>query len=153
MRTKKTAARKPGETDSHIKHQRQESLALQREPIRDNILEDVVAKVSLNGKTRAELERLLKDIDAEFVRREKQNRKDALKAAKAAAAEYGFSLEDLLAEPKTKRKGRRRGPRGPQPAKYQDTASAKTWSGMGRPPAWFKAHVDAGQPDTDLLIA
>ena len=48
-----------------------------------------MAKVNLNGKTRTELERLLKDIDAEVARREKQNRKDALKAARAAAAAYG----------------------------------------------------------------
>ncbi|MEO1475974.1 MAG: H-NS histone family protein [Pseudomonadota bacterium] len=108
-----------------------------------------MAKVNLNGKTRTELERLLKDIDAEVARREKQNRKDALKAARAAAAAYGFALEDLLAAPK----GRRRGPRGPQPAKFKDPGSGKTWSGMGRPPAWYKSHVDAGKPEAELLIA
>lgn len=108
-----------------------------------------MAKVNLNGKSKVELQKLLKDIDAEFVRREKQSRKDALKAARAAAAAYGFALEDLLVQPK--RKGR--GPRGPQPAKFKDPMSEKTWSGMGRPPAWFKAHVDAGKSGTDLQIA
>ena len=111
-----------------------------------------MAKVNLNGKTRTELERLLKDIDAEFARREKQNRKEALKAARAAAAAHGFALEDLLAAPKGKPKGRRRGPRGPQPAKFKDPGSEKTWSGMGRPPAWYKSHVDAGKPEAELLI-
>lgn len=112
-----------------------------------------MAKFDLNGKTKRELEKMLKDIDAEFARREKQKRKDALKAARAAAAEFGFSLEDLLAAPTPKAKRKRSGPRGPQPAKYQDAASGKTWSGMGRPPAWFKDHVDAGKPESDLLIA
>lgn len=112
-----------------------------------------MAKVDLNGKSRAELQKLLKDIDAEFIRREKQNRKDALKAARDAAAKFGFALEDLLAAPKGKPKGRRRGARGPQPAKFKDPVSEKTWSGMGRPPTWYKNHVDAGKPEADLLIA
>lgn len=92
-------------------------------------------------------------IDAEFARREKQSRKDALRAARAAAAEFGFALEDLLAAPKGKPKSRRRGARGPQPAKFKDPGSEKTWSGMGRPPGWYKDHVDAGKSEADLLIA
>ena len=110
-------------------------------------------KLDLNGKTKRELEKMLKDIDAEFARREKQSRKDALKAARAAAAEFGFALEDLLAAPKGKPKGRRRGAPGPRPAKFKDPGSKKTWSGMGRPPAWYKNHVDAGKSEADLMIA
>jgi len=66
--------------------------------------------------------------------REKQGRKDALKAGRDAAAKFGFVLEDLLAQPKARGKGRRRHAKRPKPARFEDPTSAKTWSGMSRPP-------------------
>ena len=69
------------------------------------------------------------------VRREKQGRKDALKAARDAAAKVGFVMADLLAQPKARGKGRRRHAKGPKPARFKDPISEKTWSGMGRPSA------------------
>ena len=114
-------------------------------------MEKDVAKIDLNGKSRAQLEKLLADIDKEMSRRAVQNRKDALAAARAAVKPFGYTLEALMDVPG---KGRRkkRGPKGAQPAKYRDPNSAKTWSGMGRRPAWFVAHVDGGKDAAELLI-
>ncbi|MEY4720081.1 MAG: hypothetical protein RL563_2699 [Pseudomonadota bacterium] len=38
-------------------------------------------------------------------------------------------------------------------AKYKDPASGKTWSGRGRAPLWFRARLEEGVAEAELLVA
>lgn len=100
------------------------------------------AKISLVGKTRAELERLQRDITAEIGRKTEKERKVALKAAEAACAKFGFTLADVLNTKKptpTKKKTRRAAK-----IKYKHPTTGQTWTGQGRTPHWFLDAEKAG---------
>jgi DNA-binding protein H-NS len=115
-----------------------------------------MAVVDLNGKSKRELKALLKDIEAEVVRRRKQDLREARRAVESIAKKHGFTLKQLLddAPALTKRKKRQTSPKPAKPAKYRDPiAPEKTWSGFGRPPAWFKDQINGGKTESDLLIA
>ncbi|MDH1792993.1 H-NS histone family protein [Stenotrophomonas sp. GD03819] len=76
---------------------------------------------------------------------------------KAAAAEAGYTLEELFGdasveEPATPRKSSRR-KAGKVAAKYRDPEYKRlTWSGRGRMPRWLAAKVQKGHKVTDFLI-
>ncbi|MEO5660298.1 MAG: H-NS family nucleoid-associated regulatory protein, partial [Polaromonas sp.] len=36
--------------------------------------------------------------------------------------------------------------------KYQDPASAKTWTGRGKTPSWLSVHLAAGREKQEFLI-
>ena len=62
------------------------------------------------------------------------------------AKDLGFTLAELaeLEEPKRKR--------APSTKIYRHPENPTlTWSGRGRKPSWFAAHVDAGKNPDDLL--
>ena len=54
--------------------------------------------VKLDKMSRSELETLRNDIDKAIVDLRKKEKKDALAAAQKAAAEFGFSLEELTSK-------------------------------------------------------
>ncbi len=95
--------------------------------------------------TAAELRQLRDDIDAAIVARQRQDRLDAKAAAEAAAAEYGFTLADLLRAEKPAKPA--------SPAKYKNPDDpGQTWSGRGRKPGWLVSALEAGADITDLEI-
>ena len=78
----------------------------------------------------------------------KFGRKEALKAAEAAAAKYGFALEEITG-------GNQRGGGKKQKAaaKYRNPNNPEeTWSGRGRKPHWVHAALTAGMDISDLEI-
>ena len=83
-----------------------------------------------------------------LARAQRANKKNARAAAEKAAAEYGYTLLDLVAEPIKK-------PKVGQPAKAKVKKSAKakyrnpndstqTWTGKGRRPTWYKDAIANG---------
>ena len=75
-----------------------------------------------------------------------RDRKQARAAAEAAAAEYGYTLSELIPVKSAKTRAK-------APPKYAHPENpSKTWSGNGRQPAWIKEHVEAGKSLDDLLI-
>ena len=56
----------------------------------------------------------------------------ALAEIKAKIAEFGFTMEDVFSEKKTRKLREASGP------KYRDPDTGATWSGMGREPLWLK---------------
>lgn len=102
-----------------------------------------------------ELEKLLADVKKELHIAQARDRRKARKAAERAAAEFGFSLNELNeAAPieKKKPKGPKK-PAKPSKPKYADPADAsRTWTGKGRQPNWFRAAVEHGINPTDLEI-
>lgn len=84
-------------------------------------------------------------------------------AVQATLAEFGISLDDLTAVKVTRKlakatqsepakpakpskvagKKKRKAPfKGPQPARYRDPETGKTWSGFGHAPAWITEAKD-----------
>lgn len=102
--------------------------------------------IDLNSLTRNELETLKKDVEKALKTVETRQRKQAREAAEAKAREMGFSLDELLGQPKKSSKT-------PLPPKYRHPENpALTWSGRGRQPAWFKEALEAGTAPEDMEI-
>jgi len=105
--------------------------------------------IALDKMTRAELEDLRVAIDKAIVDLRKKEKKDALEAAQKAAAEFGFSLDELTG----KKAGRVAGKTGAAEPKFMNPDNpTQTWTGKGRQPNWFKTAIDAGKTSDDLLI-
>ncbi|MEO9575173.1 MAG: H-NS histone family protein [Tateyamaria sp.] len=105
--------------------------------------------VKLEKMSRSELEKLRNDVDKAIVDLRKKEKQDALAAAQKAAAEFGFSLEELTG----KRSGKGAGKGTKAEAKYLNPENpTQTWTGKGRQPNWFKAAVSGGKSADDLLI-
>lgn len=111
------------------------------------------AKIDLAALSFSELRALSVELDGELKKRE-----DAEKAALIAEFENrakasGFSFAELVAHKGKPAKGTGRGKGGSVPAKYRNPADpSETWAGRGRPPAWVKAHLEAGKALESLLI-
>ena len=103
----------------------------------------------LNKMSRAELEELRGEVDKAIVELRKTEKKDALAAAQKAAAEFGYSLEEL-----TSKKGGRGAAKGAsaEPKYMNPENPSQTWTGKGRQPNWFKDAVANGKSADDLLI-
>lgn len=93
----------------------------------------------------AELRQLQSKVEKALVVSEKRDLVDARKAAELAAAEFGFSLEELVAGPK------RGKPKAK--AKYRNPDDKEqTWSGRGRKPGWLVDALNSGADLVDLEI-
>lgn len=92
--------------------------------------------LDLHTLSRAELEQLRIDVEKALSGLAERERRAALDAAIKAAADYGFSLDELTAD--TSLKLRARG-KSKNPAKYRNPANPEqTWTGRGRKPQWIK---------------
>jgi len=96
--------------------------------------------MTLDGMTREELLDLKARIDIQLDKLEAQRKTDALDAARKAAEEFGFSLEELAGGKKAA-KGKL--VKGMPKYAHPDDAS-KTWTGKGRKPKWFDDALAAG---------
>jgi len=107
--------------------------------------------MNLEGMTKKQLEKLIKDAQLAILAVEKKEMKEAKKAAEKAAAKYGFSLAELTDGAKA---GRRKGAaKSPGVAKYANPDDpSQTWTGKGRQPAWYKAALEAGSDPAGLEI-
>lgn len=110
----------------------------------------------LKSMTRKQLERLLTDVKKALANAQARDRRDAKKAAEKAAAEFGFSLDELTAGEKTTAKPRKARAKasGPKsPAKFANPENPKqTWTGKGRQPNWYRAQVEKGTSPDAMAI-
>lgn len=113
-------------------------------------------EIDLKSKSRKELEKLLSDVKKALQAAQTRERRAARKAAERAAAEYGFSLNELSEEAPVEKKLRKTrkvasGPKSkPQFANPAD--SSQTWTGKGRQPNWFRAQVEGGADPEAMRI-
>ncbi len=97
--------------------------------------------MKLDKMTVAELKTLQSDVEVAIRDRQKKDLKDAKVAAEKAAAEFGFSLAELVNAPKA-------GSKSKTAPKYRNPENAdQTWTGRGRKPQWV---VDALSAGTDI---
>jgi DNA-binding protein H-NS len=109
-------------------------------------------KFELKSMTRKDLEKLRKDVDAALEKVESRELKLAHDAAAKAAADFGFSLEEVSALSDGSKRGSK-APRSVSPAKYRNPADeTQTWTGRGRQPDWYKTAMADGTDPATLEI-
>lgn len=90
---------------------------------------------NLDEMSRKDLLQLQAEVEKALKRAEKRDKREALRAAEQAAAEFGYPLDELLGAAPSGAAG------GKLPPKYRNPANPdQTWSGRGRRPRWI---VDA----------
>ena len=94
----------------------------------------------------ADLRELQKSVAKAISTFEARQKAEAREKVEMLAKDLGFTLAELagLGEPKRKRSPSTKTFRHPE-------NPTLTWSGRGRKPGWFAAHVDAGK-DPDVLL-
>lgn len=102
--------------------------------------------MNLENMSLKELEDLQEKVAIAILEYNKRQKAKARAAAVAAARAYGFSLEEVLGEEKSKKKSK-------VAAKYAHPEnSALTWTGRGRTPKWVDAALASGKSLNELLI-
>ncbi|MBI6628699.1 H-NS histone family protein [Pontibaca salina] len=103
--------------------------------------------LDLTAMSRKELLQLQIDVEKALKDAEKRDRREALKAAESAAAEYGYPLEDLVGGKKGSSARPKAAPKYRNPEKPE-----QTWTGRGRRPQWVHDALEKGTALTDLEI-
>lgn len=102
---------------------------------------------NLEKMTHKELESLRGDVDAALVAAKKRDKKEARKAAEAAAAKFGFSLAELMPASGGK------AAKSASVAKYANPSNPdQTWTGKGRQPVWYKEAIAKGTDPSTLEV-
>lgn len=100
--------------------------------------------IDLDSMSKDELLALRKNVDKALASFEKRQKEAALAAAKRAAEEHGFSLDEILGK---KTSGKTAVP------KYRNPENpSQTWTGRGRQPAWYKSAIAAGKDASEMEI-
>lgn len=115
-------------------------------------------KLELKSMNRKELEKLLKDVKQALTNAQARDRRAAMKAAEKAAAEFGFSLNELSEAPAPAEKAKPK-KRAAKAAKAQSTPKfanpdnkSQTWTGKGRKPNWYIAQVEKGTAPEAMAV-
>lgn len=103
-------------------------------------------KIDLKKLSGAELEQLIEQAQKELKSVRAREKNEALAAAKAAAAKFGFSLDELSGGA-SKSKASKSAPKYANPAD-----PSQTWSGRGRKPQWVHDAIAAGKDISELEI-
>jgi len=111
-----------------------------------------MAKVSLKGMTRKQLEKLGADVKTALTKVGKSEMKTARAAAEKAAKSHGFSLAELSGSAPVKTRRAKKAVKKAAPKYANPADSSQTWTGKGRRPQWFRDNIAAGKSADDLSI-
>lgn len=109
----------------------------------------------LKSMSRKELEKLLVNVKKALQSAAARDRRDARKAAEQAAAEFGFSLNELREEAPIKEKkvkAAKKRAKASKPKFANPADGSQTWTGKGRKPNWFIAEVEKGIDPESMAI-
>jgi DNA-binding protein H-NS len=102
---------------------------------------------NLDAMSRKELLQLRGEVEEALKSAALRARQEALKAAEEAAAQYGFSLEEIA------NGGRQTGKRAKAAPKYRNPNNPEeTWTGRGRKPHWIHTALTSGMDISELEI-
>lgn len=105
----------------------------------------------LESLTLDELMELKDDVEAAIEQKQVELRETARKEILAIAEAHGVSLDELRGTRKRPGNGKKR--TGKSAPKYRNPDNAsQTWTGRGKPPAWFTAAKQRGIGAEQLLI-
>ncbi|QBF33624.1 H-NS family nucleoid-associated regulatory protein [Thalassococcus sp. S3] len=108
--------------------------------------------LDLESMSRKELVDLHSQVEKAIKQAEIRDLRDARKAAEKAAAEFGYSLDEVTGG-EMAGKGKRRTKASASTAKYRNPDNAEqTWTGKGRQPQWFKDAMSAGIDPAKLEV-
>lgn len=101
---------------------------------------------NLDTLSLAELKQLQKDLAKSIAGFDDRKKSEARAMLEAQAKEMGYTLAELAGLPATRKRAEAR-------LKYRHPENADvTWSGRGRKPHWFNAHLAAGHSPESLEI-
>ena len=101
----------------------------------------------LDEMSRSDLQHLQAEVEKALKKAEKRDRREALRAAEKAAAEFGYPLDELLGAAPAGATG------GKLPPKYRNPGNPdQTWSGRGRRPRWLVEAQQQGRPLSEFKI-
>jgi DNA-binding protein H-NS len=106
--------------------------------------------IDLNTMSHKDLEKLLADVKSAMKNAQTRDLREARKAAEKAAAEFGFSLDELSGGAGTKKSGKAKRPSEPKYANPNDPS--QTWTGKGRQPKWYVEAIESGKTPAALEI-
>lgn len=112
--------------------------------------------IDLKSMNRKELEKHLSDVKKALAAAQARERREAKKAAERAAAEFGFSLNELAEEGQPAARKRRTKSSGPKVKSKPQFANpddkSQTWTGKGRQPNWYRERVANGASPDSMRI-
>ena len=95
-----------------------------------------------------ERKKAVREVEKAIDQYDDRKKTEAREKLAAAAAEMGFSIDELMGGGSGKGKPRAKGA-----PKYRHPENpSKTWTGKGRQPVWYKEHVEAGKDPAELAI-
>jgi DNA-binding protein H-NS len=107
----------------------------------------------LETLSKSELEALQRQVQQALSKSEARRKKDAIAAVERVVKDYGLTLEEVFAAAGAGKSKRPSGGMGQTSAKFRNPESpSQTWSGRGRRPGWFKAHLEAGKSEDELRV-
>lgn len=113
-------------------------------------------EMDLKTLNRKELEKLLKDVKKALLNAQARDRREARKAAEKAAAEFGFSLDELSDDQKKSikpLKAKKKTAKTKSKPQFANPADpTQTWTGKGRQPNWYRAEVEKGTSIESMRI-
>ena len=110
-------------------------------------------KNGLKAMSRKELEKLQADVKKALASARARDQREAKKAAAKAAAEFGFSLNDIAETtaplPRKKKNQAKTAKKPSRPVFSNPEDVIQTWTGKGRQPNWYREQVATGtDPET-----
>jgi len=88
-----------------------------------------------------EIQAKIADLQAQAERVKREEKQQAIDAARAMISSYGITAKDLGLDKAPKGKAGPK-PGGKIPPKYRDPVSGVLWSGRGKTPRWFNGSFD-----------
>lgn len=102
----------------------------------------------IDRMSRDELLRLNAEIEDALAALHQRNSARAFQEITAVLDKYEVTLDEVIGASRRKPAGK-----GVRPAKYRNPSDpSKTWSGMGRKPAWFEEHIAKGVPESSMRV-
>ena len=106
--------------------------------------------IDLTEMSTADLQVLARDVQSAIKKAAETERKAALAAARMAAKEHGFDLDELVGGGPI---GKAKAAGAKNPPKFRNPDNPdQTWSGRGRRPAWVNEAEAAGKSLEDMAI-
>lgn len=97
-----------------------------------------MSNIDLTTMSKAELQKLRKEVDKAIDSFDARAKQDALAVLESKAKELGFSLSELTGSSKKAK--------SINPPKYRNPSNPdQTWTGRGRQPQWIKDAISAGE--------
>lgn len=112
-------------------------------------------KIDLKSMSRKQLEKLSADIDKAMAKVATREKAVAVAAAEKVAKAHGFTLAEINGSKpsaKSASKPRKKQKQASAPKFVNPDDNAKTWTGKGRQPDWFKQALAAGKTPDELAL-